>query len=212
LCYHVLGVVDDVTWDIAAGPQPNYYLVADPGASRAMNNLVIRTRGPADEHQARAVRQTLAAHGASEHARVRVVSDRLEPQVRPWRLASALLAAGGLIATVVAMLGLHGLVRLELTQRRSELGVRLALGASPHRLALEIVGRVSRIVLPAILLAVPVAFACGVLLSSVLYATDAFDVAAAGSAIVAVLASVIVATGTAAIKASRAIPADLIRS
>ena len=64
-------------------------------------------------------------------AQIRVLAELAEPGGRPWRLGSALLSVFGAIALLVASFGVYGLLSSFVTHRTREMGVRLALGASP---------------------------------------------------------------------------------
>lgn len=85
------------------------------------------------------------------------MSQLLTPQLRGWRLGATMFAVFGGLAMLVAALGLHSLVSYETAQRRQELGVRLALGATQRGLLRLIVADGTRLAL--------VGVALGVLLS-----------------------------------------------
>jgi ABC-type antimicrobial peptide transport system permease subunit len=56
----------------------------------------------------------------------------------PWRLSSWLLALFAAMAFGLAIIGLVGLMRLEVTQRLREFAVRIALGAEPRHVRGEV--------------------------------------------------------------------------
>ncbi len=96
-----------------------------------------------------------------------VLRDRADKQ----RAVSALLAAFGTLALALAALGLYGVMAYAVTTRTREMGVRLALGATPAQLMRLIAGDGLRLALTGVviggLLALPLAQVLGALIFGV---------------------------------------------
>jgi predicted permease len=75
-----------------------------------------------------------AADRAAQVERVLPLSAAVEDSFGPERLVAALSTAFGMLATVLACIGLYGVMAYHLSRRTNELGIRMALGALPRHI------------------------------------------------------------------------------
>jgi ABC-type antimicrobial peptide transport system permease subunit len=114
----------------------------------------------------------------------------------------ALLAAGfGLLATLLASVGLYGVMAFVVARRRKELGIRLALGAQPTQLIWMVMREVLLLLGIGLAIGVPAAMALGKYVSSQLYGIEPQD---PGIAIVTMLLLALVSAAAGLIPAHRA--------
>ena len=107
----------------------------------------------------------------------------------------ALLAAGfGLLATVLASIGLYGVMAFVVARRRKELGIRLALGAEPGGVIWLVMKEVLLLLSIGLAVGIPTAMALGRFVSSQLYGIEARDPWMAAATVV-LLAAVSAAAG-----------------
>ena len=81
----------------------------------------------------------------------------------------------GLLGLILASMGLYGVIAYTVAQRTHEIGIRMALGASPKQIAQVVMRRGLTMVLSGIVLGLACAFALTRVLSAVLYGISATD-------------------------------------
>ena len=99
----------------------------------------------------------------------------LFPQLRPWRLGATLFSAFGLLALIVAGIGIYSIISYSVGQRTHELGVRVTLGAQRRDLLALVLTEGLRTVAGGVVLGVVLAIAMGHVIASMLYATSPRD-------------------------------------
>lgn len=130
----------------------------------------------------------------------------------PQRVAAGLTAGMGGLALFLSVLGVYGVVAYSVVQRRREIGVRMAVGATRGSVLGLILRSGLRLALPGLVVGAALAFAATRLLRSFLFGVSPTDpitfAAVAGTLLVAVAA----ASGIPALRAARQDPVGSLRS
>jgi len=100
---------------------------------------------------------------------VRLLSDVVANQTADRRAQLNILSALAVVALLLMGVGIHGLLAFMVAQRSREIGVRLALGAEPARVARMIVGEAARLALLGSIPGVLVAYAAARAMSALLF-------------------------------------------
>jgi putative ABC transport system permease protein len=212
----IVGVVDDVVQaEVAAGAQPAVYQPASQVTQAFFlgnMNFVVRTERRL-ESLAPAIREVMGA--VDPHLPVQAISamDGLVLATMGERLfQTRLLAVFSVLALALAAIGVYGVVAYSVTERRHELGIRMALGAR----APDIVGMVLRrtlwLVVPGVVVGAIGALGATRVLANLLFEIDPTDpmtfmLAASCLAGVAIVAGIVPAR-----RAARVDPVKVLRN
>jgi predicted permease len=168
----VVGIVADVrSTNLNTPPEADYFL---PALQRpeTFTNILIRTNGhpvtitPLVRDALRAVDPDVPLLEAQ------TLSMRIAETVADRRLALGLLASFATLALLLASLGVYSVMAHLVAFRTSEIGIRMALGATPGAVMRMVLGHSSRLTLVGIVLGVAGGLAASRLLQQVLFEVD----------------------------------------
>jgi ABC-type antimicrobial peptide transport system permease subunit len=108
-------------------------------------------------------------------AQVRTLQDTLDRASAQMAFTMVLLAVAALVALLLGIIGIYGVMSYIVSQRTGEIGVRLALGAEPRRVAGMIVREGGFVALAGITVGLAAAWAGGRFISSLLYGVSPQD-------------------------------------
>ena len=142
-CLRVVGILNGV-WKFSALRRDlkAIYLPMGQVRSAVPGALFIRTgSGRSFVTQARTIVQ--GANGDLPAAGGVLARDMVEPEFRPWRLGATVFGVFAMVALVITASGLYGMVAEAVAARRTEIGIRLALGARWTDIVRTVVGESS---------------------------------------------------------------------
>lgn len=210
----VVGVVASVLKDgLDRQVQPELFVPAGT-AERGLSTQVVvavRTTGPL-EALAPMVRQAVAgvdSRLAVDH--LSALSDKVSASVATPRFAASLLAGFAGVALLLAAIGLYGVLSYGVSERRREMGVRAALGASRARIVGMVVREGLTVVLAGLAIGLAGAAALSRFMEAALFGVAPLDPWSYVLAPAVLVAVAIAACLIPAQRASRVEPAEALR-
>ncbi len=207
----IIGVVGDVKYaDFATEVRPMTYWPHPQLAYSAMT-LTLRTATEPASFAPIVEREVRAMDKDQPVSDVRTMDQWVARTLSQARFSSTLLTTFAALALMLAAIGIYGVMSYAVSQRTSEIGIRLALGAESRDILAMIVGNATRLAALGLTIGIVLALALGRTLNSLLYETAGTD-PLTFAAVVAVLAAVaLVASYVPARRASRIPPVDALR-
>ena len=204
-CTTVVGIAEDAAMQSATDEQRfMYYIPVDQANPAWATTILVRVAPTVTDGPERVRRALQAAMPGEGFVIVRPLAELVDISRRSWHLGAVLFTIFGLLALVVAAVGLYGVIAYDVTQRRHEIGVRIALGARSRDVVAIVARQGFGFVAMAVVLGVLVALAAAHWIQPLLYGESAKDPLAYGvvSAVmvgVALVASVVPAARAAAV-------------
>jgi putative ABC transport system permease protein len=209
-CTTVVGVAEDVRMlSLTAGEEFHYYLPKVQHRSRSRNaglELLIRVNGNAADFAEPVRRRLQRIMPGASYVNVVPLQQFVDPATRPWEFGATMFSAFGLLALLLAAIGLYAVIAFGVAQRTHELGVRIALGARRNHVLGLVVGEGLRLTLTGVLIGSSVALIASRWLAPLLFNVSPRDPSIYLLVAVILLAIGVLATALPALKATRVDP------
>jgi predicted permease len=138
-------------------------------------NFVVRTATPPFDLVPAARQAVQAIDPDLAMAQVSTLQDLVDGSSAQMTFTMVLLAMAAVLTLILGVIGIYGVTTYIVSQRTSEIGVRLALGAEPAGITRQIVRQGSIVALIGIVIGLAAALAGGRLIASVLYGVSPRD-------------------------------------
>ncbi|MBK7908665.1 MAG: ABC transporter permease [Gemmatimonadetes bacterium] len=210
----IIGVVADAVYRSPREPfGPTMYRALEQNATAASGTtMTIRTTSD----QPAALQRALTAAIASVHPDLSVtyrpLEEFVEAALAQERLIAMLSGFFGALALLLAAIGLYGITAYSVVRRRAEIGIRLALGATPGGVVRGVLSRTGMLVAGGILLGGVASWWASRFVSSLLFGLAPTDPVTIAGAMLVLAAVSAVAGWIPARRAARVEPAEALRS
>jgi predicted permease len=170
--YQIVGVVADAKYNrLRREVKPTFY---DPNIG---GEAFFELRTATDPNSMIAAVRSTVSHENEDLALFRISTETqaIDRQLANERITAQLSSFFGLLALVLACLGLYGLLSYEVTRRTREIGIRMAIGAQSHNVVRLVLAKAVGLILAGAVAGIAVALGVTRFLASFLYGVKADD-------------------------------------
>lgn len=209
----IIGVVGNVKHNnLRNGLRPEFYLPLTrftPGAA----GLVVRSGSGVSKAAITALQERVwSVDSAMAGNLVSPVDTLLDASLAPDRIATALFATFAGATLALALVGVYGVLSYSVRQRTREIGIRLALGASPRFVLKMVLGEAFRLAALGVGSGLIAAFILSRYLQTLLFEVKAYDPATYVIAAISLPLAALAAAYIPALRATRVDPATSLRA
>ncbi len=172
---------------------------------------VLRTRGDPSQFVSAITEQLRQASGGFAVARVRTMDEVVSLSTAQQRFNMLLLTTFGILALILAAIGIYALMAYSVEQRIQELGIRMALGADRAAIRNLVVGQGMKLAMAGAILGLGAAFGLTRLLASFLFGVKVWDPAVFVAVPIFLFSVALLAVWIPAARASRLDPMQALR-
>jgi len=210
-CTRIVGVAENIrNQSMTEDPAYYYYLPSD---QRYMDDvgLFVRFHGSARSSSDVLRRRLQREMPGPSYVTTRPFSDVVGTQTASWTMGATMFTLFGVLALVVAAIGLYSVIAYAVEQRTHELGVRVALGAEARQLIGMVVGQGVTLVLIGAALGAVAAAIAGKWLQPLLFNESSTDPLVLGGVVAVLITVAVAASWLPARRASRIDPQVALR-
>ncbi|MEO7190861.1 MAG: ABC transporter permease [Vicinamibacterales bacterium] len=209
--YHIVGVVSDAVYRSAReGAVPTLFMPETQSDSPATSLTIATAPGQRDAAQ-RALASSMRQVDPSVAFTLRTFDEYVHASMLQERVVALLSTFFGALSLLLAALGLYGVVSHAVNARRTEISLRIALGASASSIMRLVFKRVGLLLAIGLVCGLSLSLWASPLVQTFLFRLDARDPVTFTSAVVVLTAAVVLAAWLPARRAARLEPARLLR-
>jgi predicted permease len=210
--YEIVGIVKNTRYFALQAPEPPmaYGPISQFPPAVVGDMIFIRSSAPLRAVEA-AVRRRVATWRPGTGMQFQVFEQTISDSVIRERLLAALSGFFGILAALLASIGLYGVLAYQTVRRRSEIGIRLALGATRGQIMQLVLKQAALLVLVGLVIGLLGSLALGQAEASLLFGISPRDPLHLGAAAIALAAVAAIGSMIPARHASRFDPMNALR-
>ncbi|HEX2330663.1 MAG TPA: ABC transporter permease [Candidatus Angelobacter sp.] len=211
--YEIIGVVGDTLHDIGQPMKATIYrpiLDGDPHMD-SLATLVVRTAGDPTNLSNTVEKQIPAIDPELPARHVLTLQQIVERATASQSFSASLVLAFATLSLVLAAVGLYGVLSFLVTQRSSEIGIRMALGAQRSEVVRLVLADGIRPVFLGLMLGIGGGAATSMMIKSILFGTGSLDPMVFAVMIGSLLITAVIASAVPALRACRIEPVQALR-
>jgi predicted permease len=210
--YQIVGVTRDTKYfDLRQPIDPMVYVPASQDPTAVLwSSMYIRSQAPL-ANVITTIRRWLTVSHPRITANFRIFQTQIEEGLIRDRLMAALSGFFGVLAVLLATIGLYGVIAYIVERRQNEIGIRLALGAEPGKVVRLVVRDAAVLLIIGVVLGIGCSLALTRAAASLLFGISVHDAATMFAAALLLAAAVAVGSYLPARRASRLDPMSALR-
>jgi len=174
--YSIVGVVADArSRDLREPAMPMIYVPVSQTVAPAGVTFEIRTAGKAAAAAPSVLQAVAQVERRLSLSGVRTLNDQMDDSLLEERLIASLAGLFGMLAVLLASVGLYGVMAYTVSRKTNEIGIRMALGSGRIQIAGLVLREALLMVLAGVVLGTPAAMATAHLMRSQLYGLGPYD-------------------------------------
>jgi len=207
----VIGVVSDVRVSSLEGSTGAEMYILATNATPEGSQLVVRSKLPPDVLTAEIIPTLRKLNPAQPATAFRPVQTLVDHAVSPRRFFVLLVTLFAALGLVLAALGIYGVISYSVTRQTQEIGIRLALGATPASVQIRVLSRTMQLALVGVAVGVGASFAASRVIASLLFKTEPTDPTTFVGVLILLLTVAVLAGYVPALRATRIDPITALR-
>jgi predicted permease len=174
--YSIVGVVADAkSEDLREAARPMIYVPTEQTILPAAVTFEVRTARDAAAEAPAVLRAVAQVDGRLSLSGMKTLNDQMDDSLLQERLVASLAGLFGILAVLLASVGLYGVMAYTVSRKTNEIGIRMALGSGRIQIAGLVLREALLMVLAGLLLGIPAAMATAHLIRSQLYGLSPYD-------------------------------------